>query len=53
MGQCLVLPHLFDMQEVFSLKGNSMSWDRNIVIIGRDVGVVCAYSKRNRFRLPM
>lgn len=46
-------PHLFDMKEVFSLKSNSMSWDRNIVIVGRGVGVVCAYSKCNRFRLPI
>lgn len=43
--------HLFDMEEVFSLKGDSHSRHGDIIIVTRAVVDICANSKCNWFGL--
>lgn len=44
--------HLFDMEEVFSLKGDGHAWHGDIIIVTRAVVDICANSKCNWFGLP-
>lgn len=44
--------HLFDMEEVFRLKGDGHAWHGYIVIVTRAVVDICANSKCNWFGLP-
>lgn len=43
--------HLFDMEEVFSLKGDGHAWHRDIIIMTWAVADICADSKCNWFAL--
>lgn len=44
--------HLFDMEEVFGLKGDGHAWHRDVVVVTRTVADICANSKCNWFGLP-
>lgn len=44
--------HLFDMEEVFSLKGDGHARHGDIIIVTRAVVDICANSKCNWFGLP-
>lgn len=44
--------HLFDMEEVFRLKGHGQARHGDIVIVTRTVVDICANSKCNWFGLP-
>lgn len=45
------LAHLFDMEEVFSLKGDGHAWHRDIIVVTRAVADICADGKCNWFGL--
>lgn len=47
-----VTPDLFDVEEVFSFKGDGHARHGDAIIIGGAVVDICADSKRNWFSLP-
>lgn len=44
--------YLFDMEEVFGLKGDGHAWNRDVIVVTGTVADICANSKRNWFGLP-
>lgn len=44
--------YLFDMEEVFGLKGDGHAWDGDVLVVTGTVADIGADSKRNWFGLP-
>lgn len=45
--------HLFDVEEVFSVKGDGHAWHRDVVIVTRAVADICTHGECNWFDLEV